>query len=120
MIVTPKIYEVRPFQEIIEKRPDMDNVENKILYCSRTHSQITQFINELKRTEFCNKVRVVSLGSRKTLCINETLKKKSGMSTMKLNDLCLDIQKKKQEEVLHVLRQGQTCDILCNGAKRDT
>ena len=53
-----------------------DNVDNiKILYCSRTHSQITQFINELKRTEFCKKVRVVSLGSRKTLCINETLKK---------------------------------------------
>ena len=97
MIVTQKILRSSDrFKKSSKNDQDMDNVDNiKILYCSRTHSQITQFINELKRTEFCNKVRVVSLGSRKTLCINETLKKKSGMSTMKLNDLCLDIQKKK-------------------------
>ena len=76
-----------------------EEVENiKILYCSRTHSQITQFINELKRTEFADKVKIVSLGSRKTLCINETLKKKSGMSTMKLNDMCLDLQKSKSKK----------------------
>ena len=91
---------------------DVENVDNiKILYCSRTHSQITQFINELKRTEFSNKVRVVSLGSRKTLCINETLKKKSGMSTMKLNDLCLDIQKKKSKK---------KCCMYYDKAKRAT
>lgn len=27
-------------------------VKPKIFYCSRTHSQLTQFVNELKRTEF--------------------------------------------------------------------
>ena len=100
------------FKKSSKNDQDMDNVENiKILYCSRTHSQITQFINELKRTEFCNKVRVVSLGSRKTLCINETLKKKSGMSTMKLNDLCLDIQKKKSKK---------KCCMYYDKAKRAT
>ena len=95
MIVTPKILRVRQFKKSSKNDQDMDNVENiKILYCSRTHSQITQFINELKRTEFCNKVRVVSLAREKRYASMKP-KEKSGMSTMKLNDLCLDIQKKK-------------------------
>ena len=82
-----------------DQKNTAEQVENiKILYCSRTHSQITQFINELKRTEFADKVKIVSLGSRKTLCINETLKNKSGMSTMKLNDMCLDLQKSKSKK----------------------
>jgi len=43
----------------------------KVYFCSRTHSQLSQFIKELRRTVFAKEMKVVSLGSRKNLCINE-------------------------------------------------
>ena len=45
----------------------------KVYFCSRTHSQLSQFIKELQKTIFANEMSVVSLGSRKNLCINEGL-----------------------------------------------
>lgn len=45
----------------------------KVYFCSRTHSQLSQFIKELRKTVFANEMRVVSLGSRKNLCINQGL-----------------------------------------------
>lgn len=42
----------------------------KVFFCSRTHSQLSQFVGELKRTKFATSLQTVSLGSRKTLCIN--------------------------------------------------
>ncbi|KFH65683.1 hypothetical protein MVEG_09156 [Podila verticillata NRRL 6337] len=76
----------------------------KIYYCSRTHSQLSQFIEELRKTSYGDHLHVISLGSRKNLCINEEFRKKAshktksaGASTTvninKLNDACLDAQK---------------------------
>ncbi|XP_066480126.1 regulator of telomere elongation helicase 1 isoform X2 [Tiliqua scincoides] len=45
----------------------------KIIYASRTHSQLTQAINELKNTVYRPKVCV--LGSREQLCIHPEVKK---------------------------------------------
>ncbi|XP_063003371.1 regulator of telomere elongation helicase 1 [Elgaria multicarinata webbii] len=45
----------------------------KIIYASRTHSQLAQVINELKNTVYRPKVCV--LGSREQLCINPEVKK---------------------------------------------
>lgn len=45
----------------------------KIYFCSRTHSQLSQFIKEFKRTSFVNEISLVCLGSRKNLCINPGL-----------------------------------------------
>ncbi|WFD44651.1 RNA helicase [Malassezia psittaci] len=46
----------------------------QIYYASRTHSQLSQLISELKRTPFGqdpdNPVRTISLGSRKQMCIH--------------------------------------------------
>lgn len=51
-------------EEEAESRP-------KIYFCSRTHSQLSQFIKELRKTKFASEFKVVSLGSRKNFCINE-------------------------------------------------
>lgn len=45
----------------------------KVYFCSRTHSQLSQFVKELRRTVFADEMEVVSLGSRKNLCINKGL-----------------------------------------------
>ncbi len=42
---------------------DQDPV-TKIFFCSRTHSQISQFIGELGKTVYAENTRVVTLGSR--------------------------------------------------------
>ena len=65
----------------------------KIIYASRTHSQISQFINEIKKTCYSNS-RVVTLGSRKTLCLNEEVNSIKNLAN--LNDACLDLQGKKK------------------------
>ncbi|KAJ3289712.1 DEAD H (Asp-Glu-Ala-Asp His) box helicase 11 [Rhizoclosmatium sp. JEL0117] len=70
-----------PFQEL------------KIFYCSRTHSQLSQFISELKKTEYVETVKSLSLGSRKNLCINDQVTRLS--SAPRMNDKCLDLQKDK-------------------------
>ncbi|KAF2350337.1 DEAD2 [Trinorchestia longiramus] len=45
--------------------------EFRIYYCSRTHSQLSQFVGELQRTKFGEeRTRVVALASRHNLCIN--------------------------------------------------
>lgn len=46
-------------------------IRMKIYFCSRTHSQLSQFISELRKTKFANELKVICLGSRKNLCINE-------------------------------------------------
>ncbi|KAH3848930.1 hypothetical protein DPMN_091315 [Dreissena polymorpha] len=46
----------------------------KIIYASRTHSQLSQVIQELKRTAY-NTVKVSVIGSRDQLCIHEQVKK---------------------------------------------
>lgn len=46
----------------------------KIIYASRTHSQLSQAMNELKNTSY-NHVKAVILGSRDQLCINPEVMK---------------------------------------------
>ncbi len=46
-------------------------VHPKIIFASRTHSQLSQFVGEVKRTVFADRVQCVTLGSRKNLCINK-------------------------------------------------
>ncbi|KAG0203919.1 DEAD H (Asp-Glu-Ala-Asp His) box helicase 11 [Mortierella sp. NVP41] len=75
----------------------------KIYYCSRTHSQLSQFVDELRKTSYGEHLHVVSLGSRKSLCINDRFRKKAStkasqsaepiVQVNKLNDACLDAQK---------------------------
>jgi Rad3-related DNA helicase len=42
----------------------------RIIYLTRTHSQIKQAVRELSRTAYCASVRTVVLGSRQHLCVH--------------------------------------------------
>ena len=66
----------------------------QIIYCSRTHSQIAQFVGEIKKTNFTH-VRCVTLGSRKNLCINESVK--SLRNDASISEKCLEMQKNKSK-----------------------
>ncbi|KAK2724782.1 regulator of telomere elongation helicase 1 homolog isoform X1 [Artemia franciscana] len=54
----------------------------KIIYASRTHSQLTQVIQELKRSKY-NYLKVAVLGSRDQMCIHPEVSKETN-STVKL------------------------------------
>ena len=87
---------------------DKAPVETRIFYCSRTHSQLTQFVHELRRVklpaildsegESSNDVggvtellKHISLGSRRNLCVNDKVLKLK--STALINERCRDMQK---------------------------
>ncbi|XP_012634894.2 ATP-dependent DNA helicase DDX11 [Microcebus murinus] len=79
---------------------DEDDLEEehvtKIYYCSRTHSQLSQFVHEVQKSPFGKDIRLVSLGSRQNLCINEDVK--SLGSAQLINDRCMDMQRSKHEK----------------------
>jgi chromosome transmission fidelity protein 1 len=68
----------------------------KIIYCSRTHSQLAQFVQEIQKTEFSEKIRLVSLASRKQMCIHPTVSKIQSQS--RVNEVCLDMKSKKDKK----------------------
>ncbi|XP_065202076.1 ATP-dependent DNA helicase DDX11 [Planococcus citri] len=81
-----------------DKSESEDETENeyeptKIYFCSRTHSQLSQFIGEIKKTPYKDNIRVVPLASRQTLCINPDVKKLRTISL--INERCLELQKNK-------------------------
>ncbi|KRY01570.1 putative ATP-dependent RNA helicase DDX11, partial [Trichinella pseudospiralis] len=63
----------------------------KIYYCSRTHSQLAQIAQELCKSIYEESTTMVTLGSRQTLCINESVRKLKSVGLM--NEKCLDLQK---------------------------
>lgn len=77
--------------------------ETKIFFCSRTHSQLSQFIGELKRVNLppglppepedagaVEGVKHLTLGSRKNLCINSKVTKLG--TTTAMNERCVELQ----------------------------
>ncbi|KAG9233062.1 helicase C-terminal domain-containing protein [Amylocarpus encephaloides] len=91
----------------IVPKPEEDEVEDetKIFYCSRTHSQLSQFINELRRIRLpaaipdedsehevqIEDLRHLTLGSRKSLCINPKVNKLGSVTA--INERCAELQK---------------------------
>ncbi|KAH9155103.1 hypothetical protein AeRB84_002906 [Aphanomyces euteiches] len=61
----------------------------QIFYCSRTHSQLSQFIQEIKKTAFGSTIRTLTLGARKSLCIHPDVRKLTSDTAMA--DKCLDM-----------------------------
>ncbi|XP_022825597.1 ATP-dependent DNA helicase DDX11 [Spodoptera litura] len=79
-------------EEVIEN--DKEQM-TKIYISSRTHSQLSQFIGEIKRTVFKNDTRVVTLASRQHYCINSEVTKLKNVNL--INERCLDMQKSKSK-----------------------
>ena len=97
-----------------DAKDDLDEAtdELKIFYCSRTHSQLTQFSNELRRvhlppalpplgppiekspldgpTKLEETLKHLTLGSRKNLCINPKINRLGNATT--INERCLELQ----------------------------
>ena len=88
---------------------DYEAVEGtKIYYCSRTHSQLTQFVQELRRVKWPISdwgigalkdvspdlvslgIKHVPLASRKSLCINDKVLALGSVSV--INERCLELQ----------------------------
>jgi chromosome transmission fidelity protein 1 len=92
----------------LPKAEDMEaEDELKIYFCSRTHSQLSQFVNELRRidlpaaipavqeevkkeTNLSEELKHMSLGSRKNLCINAKVSSLKSMTAV--NERCLELQ----------------------------
>jgi chromosome transmission fidelity protein 1 len=100
--------------EKLSKKDDEDGpvLEGpRIFYCSRTHSQLSQFANELRRVKLSpvvekdrlqsslesveenmsEELKHLTLGSRKNLCINPHVNKLK--SNTAINEKCMDLQK---------------------------
>uniref|UniRef100_A0A3B5MS25 DEAD/H (Asp-Glu-Ala-Asp/His) box helicase 11 n=1 Tax=Xiphophorus couchianus TaxID=32473 RepID=A0A3B5MS25_9TELE len=81
-----------------EDEDDEELVEEhvtKIYYCSRTHSQLAQFVHEVQKSPFSTNISLVTLGSRQNLCVNEEVRRLG--SIQHINDRCMEMQKNKHE-----------------------
>ncbi|KAJ4818356.1 ATP-dependent DNA helicase chl1 [Rhynchospora pubera] len=108
-----------------EEELEQEVVKPKIYFASRTHSQLSQFVKEFKRTKFASEINVVCLGSRKNLCINPTVLKLGNAN--RINERCLELQKNKKEVKVKVQNENGTrakkkissgCPMLKNQALR--
>ena len=98
----------------------------KIIYATRTHSQISQIIKELKKTNYKPKIAILS--SREFSCINTGLKDKDNININRLNIICRNIRKIyckyrnefKEEQDLTIVSQNDIVDIedLCKEGKQ--
>lgn len=88
--------------------------ETKIFFCSRTHSQLTQFSSELSRVKMppaitmeddssngemegvTEDVKHLTLGSRKNLCINPKVSRLGNATA--INERCLELQQSTSRE----------------------
>ena len=68
----------------------------RIFYCSRTHSQLSQFVHEVQKTKFSEDIRLISLASRANMCINDSVLALKNPSL--INERCLELQKKKSKK----------------------
>uniref|UniRef100_A0A4W3IZK4 ATP-dependent DNA helicase DDX11 n=1 Tax=Callorhinchus milii TaxID=7868 RepID=A0A4W3IZK4_CALMI len=69
--------------------------EKKPKDSGRTHSQLAQFVHEVQKSPFGKEIRMVSLGSRQNLCVNDEVRHLK--SAQQINDRCLEMQRNKRE-----------------------
>ncbi|KAK3643830.1 ATP-dependent DNA helicase chl1 [Elasticomyces elasticus] len=94
---------------MLQQQQNGDELEDvnelKVFFCSRTHSQLSQFVGELQRVvlppgmppelgktdkETSEAVKQLSLGSRQNLCINPKVNRLSSQTA--INERCVELQ----------------------------
>ena len=87
----------------------------RIIYCSRTHSQLSQFVKEVQKTKFVQDLRLVSLASRANMCINDSVLALKNPTL--INEKCLEMQKKKSskksEDLSPPKKKAKTSTCAC-------
>ncbi|XP_023420239.1 ATP-dependent DNA helicase DDX11 isoform X1 [Cavia porcellus] len=83
----------------VDEDEDEEDLEEehvtKIYYCSRTHSQLAQFVQEVQKSPFGKDTRLVTLGSRQNLCVNEDVRSLGAVQL--INDRCMEMQRSPHE-----------------------
>ncbi|KAG8738501.1 ATP-dependent DNA helicase chl1 [Ceratobasidium sp. 414] len=83
----------------------------KIYYASRTHTQLSQFLGELRKTPYRADARTVPLGSRKNLCINDGVRK--GKYGTDIDEACRSLATEKEgKRCPHLPPVGEEAKML--------
>ncbi|XP_073982293.1 ATP-dependent DNA helicase DDX11 isoform X2 [Rhodnius prolixus] len=85
----------------------------RVIYCSRTHSQLSQFISEIQKTKFSDDIRIVHLASRQNYCINKKLQ--NVMNVAAINEKCLEMQQGKEYKTTLQDKVGASVKRLKSG-----
>uniref|UniRef100_A0A0R3RRC4 Helicase ATP-binding domain-containing protein n=1 Tax=Elaeophora elaphi TaxID=1147741 RepID=A0A0R3RRC4_9BILA len=91
----------------------------KIIYATRTHSQLLQFAEEISKTRF--QPRMVTLGSRQHLCINESVRalKKTSLMIERCNELRANKSSEKRRKEQNDEYVTKICKGSCPFARSD-
>ena len=81
--------------EADDEEGEGEDSTRRIYFCSRTHSQLSQFVREVKKSPFSESVSLVSLASRAVLCVNPAVKKLQSQAA--INEACLELGRKKSK-----------------------
>jgi chromosome transmission fidelity protein 1 len=82
--------------------PDDDDVDAdlllprkspQVIVCSRTHSQLSQFLGEVGRTRFADALSFAAVGSRRALCVNDDVRRLGDPAAV--NERCLELQRER-------------------------
>lgn len=86
---------------------------NKIIFSSRTHSQLSQFAHQLGLTSFGptfegipERIKFVPLASRKQLCIHPRVSHLTSLES--INEACIDLQQNTKEGCVFNPKHGST------------
>lgn len=95
------------------QNPPIGNVKpgsgvRKIVYAARTHSQLSQFVGEVRRID--PHVRVAHLGSRQVLCGNPRVNRLH--SEKAISEACLDLQKGTTSGTKRTKAETTACPLL--------
>ncbi|KAI4500244.1 hypothetical protein M0802_004661 [Mischocyttarus mexicanus] len=108
------INELSDSENSADEEEVQESSHTKIYFCSRTHSQLSQFVKELKRSPYSDNVTVVTLASRQNYCINKDIKKLKHSNL--INEHCLLLQRKKttrkEEKSIKKLKVTKSCPFL--------
>lgn len=98
-----KYCESDDLESVDEEKKQEKYFTPKIYYCSRTHSQLSQFINEIKKTKKCqandHSLMMVPLSSRANYCINSNVNRFGNVNL--INEKCSELQSGTQKCCMH-------------------